>query len=76
MMTSSAGPRWDDPDLDALAQGLREAHLRVAALPPLDRPRMTRQLLVITDLAKKDAALALRRLKSFLDDLERDENVR
>jgi hypothetical protein len=32
---------------------------------------MTRHLLVITDLAKRDASLALRRLESFLSDLER-----
>jgi hypothetical protein len=36
---------------------------------------MTRHLLVITDLAKRDAALALRRLESFLSDLDGDENV-
>ena len=70
-MTASDGPGWDDPQLDALAEGLRVAHTRVAALPPLVRPQLTRQLLVITDLAKRDAALALRRLESFLEDLER-----
>jgi hypothetical protein len=74
-MAASAGPRWDDPELDDLARGLREAHARVAALPPLLRPRLTRHLLVITDLAKRDAALALKRLESFLGDLERDENA-
>jgi hypothetical protein len=36
---------------------------------------MTRQLLGITDLAKRDAPLALRRLESFLKDLNSDENV-
>jgi hypothetical protein len=36
---------------------------------------MTRHLLVITDLAKRDAALALRRLESFLEALDRDGNV-
>ena len=75
MMNSSDGPRWDDPELDALARGLREAHSRVAALPSSDRPRMTRHLLVITDLAKRDTALALKRLKSILRNLERNENV-
>jgi hypothetical protein len=69
------GPHWDDPELDALADGLRDAHARVAALPPQVRPQMARQLLVITDLAKRDAALAVRRLESFLSDLESDENV-
>jgi hypothetical protein len=68
-------PRWDDPELDALARGLRDAHARVAALPAQVRPQMTRQLLLITDLAKRDARLALRRLKSFLSDLDGDENV-
>jgi hypothetical protein len=68
-------PRWDDPELDALAHGLREAHARVAVLPAPIRPQMTRQLLLITDLAKRDARLALRRLESFLSDLESDENV-
>jgi len=68
--TEPAGPRWNDPQLDALADGLRVAHLRVAGLPSQVRPQMTRQLLVITDLAKRDAALALRRLESFLSDLE------
>ncbi|MCW2947860.1 MAG: hypothetical protein JWR24_4577 [Actinoallomurus sp.] len=75
MMNALAGPRWDDPELDALAQGLWAAHARVMALPALVRPRMTRHLLLITDLAKRDAALALRRLESFLRDLESDKNV-
>lgn len=68
-MGASAGPRWDDPQLDALAEGLRVAHARVAGLPTQVRPQMTRQLLLITDLAKRDAALALRRLESFINDL-------
>jgi hypothetical protein len=75
MMTSSIECGWGDPQLDDLARGLREAHTRVAALPPADRPRMTRHLLLITDLAKRDAALALTRLKSFIVDLDHDENV-
>jgi hypothetical protein len=70
-MAASAGPRWNDPQLDALADGLRVAHERVASLPSQVRPQMTRHLLVITDLAKRDASLALRRLESFLSDLER-----
>ncbi len=72
---TTTGPRWDDPELDALAEGLRQAHERVAALPLLVRPHMTRHLLLITDLAKRDSVLALRRLESFLQDLEGDENV-
>ncbi|MFB9837899.1 hypothetical protein [Actinoallomurus acaciae] len=74
MMNASRGG-WNDPELDALADGLRVAHARVANLSPLVRPQMTRHLLVITDLAKRDAALALRRLESFLSDLDGDENV-
>lgn len=75
MMTTSPGPRWDDPELNALADGLRVAHARVAALPAQVRPRLTRNLLMITDLAKRDPALAIRRLKSFMTDLDHDENV-
>jgi hypothetical protein len=74
-MTAPAGPRWNDPQLDALADGLRAAHARVAALPAQVRPHMTRHLLVITDLAKRDAALALRRLESFLEAMDGDGNV-
>jgi hypothetical protein len=69
-MNAPDGPSWNDPELDALAEGLRLAHARVAALPSQVRPQMTRHLLVITDLAKRDASLALRRLESFLSDLE------
>jgi hypothetical protein len=69
-LTAPAGPSWNDPQLDALADGLRVAHVRVARLPSQVRPQMTRHLLVITDLAKRDAALALRRLESFLSELE------
>ncbi|GAB2833744.1 hypothetical protein GCM10027176_42590 [Actinoallomurus bryophytorum] len=69
-MNAPDRPSWNDPELDALADGLRLAHARVTALPPQVRPQMTRHLLVITDLAKRDASLALRRLESFLSDLE------
>jgi hypothetical protein len=75
MTNAPSGPRWDDPRLDALADGLRVAHAWVAALPAESRPQMTRHLLVITDIAKRDAALALRRLESFLKDLNSDENA-
>jgi hypothetical protein len=74
-MNASAGPCWNDPQLDALADGLRTAHVRVAILPSQVRPQMTRHLLVIADLSKRDAALALRRLESFLRNLNGDENV-
>jgi hypothetical protein len=52
-----------------LARRLRDAHRRVAALPAPERPRLTRQLLVITDLAKRDPHLASRRLEIFITDL-------
>jgi hypothetical protein len=66
---------WDDPRLNELADGLREAHVRVAALPSQVRPRMTRHLLAVTDLAKRDPVLALDRLKSIMEDLNDDQNV-
>jgi hypothetical protein len=65
-------PEWDDPVLTWLARRLRDAHRRVAALSATDRPRLTRQLLVITDLAKRDPQLARRRLEIFLADLDPD----
>jgi hypothetical protein len=65
-------PEWDDPVLTWLARRLRDAHRRVAALSAPDRPRLTRQLLVITDLAKRDPQLARRRLEIFLADLDGD----
>ena len=74
-MNASTAPGWNDPRLDALAEGLRAAHARVASLSAQVRPQMTRRLLMITDLAKRDAALALRRLESFFEDLDGDENV-
>jgi hypothetical protein len=67
-------PQWDDPLLTRLARRLRDAHRRVAVLPAVDRPRLTRQLLIITDLAKRDPRLALRRLETFLLDLDSDPN--
>ncbi|HEX2315191.1 MAG TPA: hypothetical protein VHJ17_15720 [Thermomonospora sp.] len=60
------GPQWDDPALTRLALRLREAHRRVAPLPPEHRRRLIRHLLTITDLAKRDHALADRRLEAFL----------
>lgn len=67
-------PEWDDPLLTRLARWLRDAHRRVAALPAAERPRLTRQLLIITDLAKRDPRLALRRLETFLGDLDTDRD--
>ncbi|MCO6011327.1 hypothetical protein NE236_40895 [Actinoallomurus purpureus] len=74
-MATLSGPAWDDPQLNALALRLREAHTRVADLPGALKPRLTRQLLLITDLAKRDPALAVKRLESFMIELDGDENV-
>jgi hypothetical protein len=49
---------------------LRDAHRRVAPLTAESRRRLIRQLLAITDLAKRDAELAGRRLSAFLADVE------
>lgn len=65
MSKRPTGPRWGDPRLNELASGLREAHRAVAALSPQVRPRLTKHLLVITDLAKRDPELAARRLRAF-----------
>ena len=64
------GPAWEDPTLIVLARQLRDAHGRVAPLPGPVRLRLHRHLLAITDLAKRDPALAARRLEAFLADLE------
>lgn len=66
---------WGDPRLDELAEGLREAHLRVAGLSAQVRPGLTRRLLAVTDLAKRDPELALGRLESLMEDLNDDQNV-
>jgi hypothetical protein len=67
--TGWSGPEWDDPLLTMLARQLREAHRRVAALPGEPRRRLTRHLLIITDLAKRDPGLAAQRLATFLADV-------
>lgn len=67
---SWSGPAWDDPALTELAVRLREAHRLIAPLPATARRRLHRHLLTITDLAKRDPALAARRLETFLTDLE------
>ena len=67
-------PEWDDPVLTRLAWRLRDAHRRVAGLPSAGRRRLTRQLLIITDLAKRDPQLAFRRLEIFLADLDRHQD--
>ncbi|WP_131740003.1 hypothetical protein [Actinomadura roseirufa] len=70
------GPAWDDPALTRLARRLRDAHRAVAPLPPPARQRLIRHLLVITDLAKRDADLATRRLEAFLADFQDAPDVR
>lgn len=64
------GPEWDEPLLTTLAHQLRDAHRRVAPLPMDTRRRLTRQLLAITDFAKRDPERAARRLRAFLADFE------
>lgn len=70
-----AGPKWDDPALTQLARQLRDAHKAVAPLPPETRQRLIRHLLAITDLAKRDAGLAARRLEAFLADFHEGPDV-
>ncbi|MCT9931418.1 hypothetical protein N5079_14450 [Planotetraspora sp. A-T 1434] len=55
------------PD-DLLARRLRDAHRRVRALalPQEDRARLTRRLLAICDVAKRDIAHAAARLDAFI----------
>lgn len=53
-----------------LAARLRTAHQRIAPLPRDTRQRLHRQLLAITDLAKRDHELAARRLAAFLADTD------
>ncbi|MGI5203408.1 hypothetical protein ACQEU6_17770 [Spirillospora sp. CA-108201] len=47
----------------------------MAPLPPQDRRRLIRHLLAITDLAKRDAELAARRLDAFLADFQDGPDV-
>ena len=70
-----AGPQWDDPALTQLARQLRDAHKAVAPLPQETRQRLIRHLLAITDLAKRDAGLAARRLEAFLADFHEGPDV-
>lgn len=57
---------------DDLAERLREAHHRVAAIPAGDRnkPAIIRRLLAISDSAKQDLARASRRLDALLAELD------
>lgn len=62
----------DEELFAALAEGLREAHLRVAALtaPEPEKASVRRHLLVISDAAKQDLRRAHRRLEAFLVELD------
>jgi len=53
----------------AVAQRLRHAHRRVAALPSDVRPEATHRLIKITDLAKRDLARAAEKLDAFMAEL-------
>jgi hypothetical protein len=68
------GPEWDDPVLTRLARQLRDAHRLIVPLPADTRRRLIRHLLAITDLAKRDPALAARRLDAFLADFDKTSN--
>lgn len=63
----------DDAELfAAVAEGLREAHSRVARLAA-DDPRKasaTRQILALNETAKRDLGRAHQRLQGFLAELE------
>lgn len=54
-----------------VARRLRDAHRRVAALPPDVRPEATHRLIKITDLAKRDLARAAEKLDAFMVELNR-----
>lgn len=56
-----------------LAERLRVAHHRVAALPAEDvtKPAIIRRLLAISDAAKHDLGRASRRLDALLAELDR-----
>ncbi|MBP2703292.1 hypothetical protein JOL79_05685 [Microbispora sp. RL4-1S] len=59
----------EDQILDVLlARRLRDAHRRVRALalPQEERVRLTRRLLAISDVAKRDIAHAAARLDTFI----------
>jgi hypothetical protein len=55
-----------------LAEGLRQAHRRLAALDADDavKARAVQRLLAISDAAKHDTTRAARRLDRFLSDLD------
>lgn len=57
----------------AVARRLRDAHRRVAALPPGTRQEATHRLIKITDLAKRDLARAAQKLDTFMIELNGTE---
>jgi len=62
----------DDELFAELAEALREAHARVAALDvdEAEKASSTRQILAISDAAKHDLRRARQRLQAFLAELE------
>jgi hypothetical protein len=62
----------DDALLQELADKLRQAHARVAALPvsAAEKASTTRRLLAISDAAKHDVRRAAQRLDAFVAELD------
>lgn len=66
----------DDPEVAALyalvAERLKQAHARVSALNVSTdaKTALTRQLLIVTETAKRDLPGAARRLSRFVQDLD------
>lgn len=72
--SSDEGP--DDPEVAALyalvAERLKQAHARVHSLHVSAEAKtaLTRQLLIVTEIAKRDLPEAARRLSRFVQDLD------
>ncbi len=62
----------DERQFNELAARLREAHLRVAAMPLAseEKASITRRLLTISDAAKRDLLRAAQRLDAFVGELD------
>ncbi|MGW4893491.1 SCO5555 family protein [Kitasatospora sp. NPDC004240] len=73
---TSAAEGPDDQDVEALyalvAERLKQAHARVHALNVSAdaKTALTRQLLIVTETAKRDLPEAARRLGRFVQDLD------
>ncbi|MGF1429748.1 hypothetical protein [Kitasatospora sp. LaBMicrA B282] len=73
---TSAAEGPDDPEVEALyalvAERLKQAHARVHALHVSAEAKtaLTRQLLIVTETAKRDLPAAARRLSRFVQDLD------